>query len=49
MVKRAYKLLYRQGLTVEEALPELETMAAEEPAVALFVDFLKQNERGIVR
>ena len=26
-----------------------DTMAAEEPAVALFVDFLKQNERGIVR
>ena len=49
MVKRAYKLLYRQGLTIEAALPELEAMAAEEPAVALFVDFLKQNERGIVR
>jgi UDP-N-acetylglucosamine acyltransferase len=49
MIKRAYKLIYRQGLTVEAALPELEAMAAEEPAVALFVDFLKKNERGIIR
>ena len=48
-VKKAYKLIYRQGLTVEEALPQLEALAAEEAAVAPFVDFLKQNERGIVR
>ena len=48
-VKRAYKVIYRQGLTVEEALPELEAMAADEPAVMPLVEFLKQNERGIVR
>jgi len=48
-VKKAYKVLYRQGLTVEEALVELEQLASEQPAVAPFVDFLKQNERGIVR
>ena len=48
-IKRAYKVIYRQGLTVEEALPELEAMAADEPAVLPLVDFLKQNERGIVR
>lgn len=48
-VKKAYKLIYRQGLTVEAALPQLEALAAEEVAVAPFVEFLKQNERGIVR
>lgn len=48
-VKKAYKILYRQGLTVEEALVELQTMAEAEPAIGPFVDFLKQNERGIVR
>ena len=48
-VKKAYKLRYRQGLTVEEAMAELTALAAEEAAVQPLVDFLKQNERGIVR
>ena len=48
-VKKAYKIVYRQGLTIEEALVELAALAAEEPAVQPFVDFLQQNERGIVR
>ncbi len=48
-VKKAYKLIYRQGLTVEEALPELEALAAEEVAVAPLVELLKLNDRGIVR
>ena len=48
-VKKAYKLIYRQGLTIEEALPELEALAAEETAVAPMVEFLKLNDRGIVR
>ena len=48
-VKKAYKLIYRQGLTIEEALPELEALAAEEAAVAPMVEFLKLNDRGIVR
>jgi len=48
-VKKAYKLLYRQGLTVEEAMAELAALAAEEAAVQPLVDFLKLNERGIVR
>ena len=48
-VKKAYKIVYRQGLTVEEAQVELVALAAEEPAVQPFVDFLQQNERGIVR
>ncbi len=48
-MKRAYKELYRSGKTIDEVMPVLETMAQDEPAVALFVDFLKKNERGIIR
>lgn len=48
-VKKAYKVLYRQGLTVEEAMAELTALAADEAAVQPLLDFLKQNERGIVR
>lgn len=48
-VKRAYRELYRSGRTIEEVLPVLAEMANEEPAVGLFVEFLQQNERGIIR
>jgi UDP-N-acetylglucosamine acyltransferase len=48
-VKRGYKEIYRSGKTIEEVLPALEEMAQAEPAVQLYVDFLKSNERGIIR
>jgi len=48
-VKRAYRVLFRQGNTVAEALAALEESANEQPSVALFTEFLKTNERGIIR
>lgn len=48
-LKRAYKTVYRKGLTVEEALQELETVAAEFPEVAIFADSIRHSERGIIR
>ncbi|MGL5708920.1 MAG: acyl-ACP--UDP-N-acetylglucosamine O-acyltransferase, partial [Aeromonas sp.] len=48
-VKRAYKEIFRSGKTIEEVLPVLIEMAQAEPAVQLYVDFLKDNERGIIR
>ncbi|MBP6115664.1 MAG: acyl-ACP--UDP-N-acetylglucosamine O-acyltransferase [Neisseriaceae bacterium] len=48
-VKRAYKTLYRQGLTLNEAkaaiLEEAKTHAVLQP----FVDFFASEERGIIR
>lgn len=46
---RAYKLVYRSGLRVVEAIPRLECIAEEHPEVGLVVDFLKETKRGIVR
>ncbi|WIO75292.1 acyl-ACP--UDP-N-acetylglucosamine O-acyltransferase [Porticoccaceae bacterium LTM1] len=48
-INRAYKTLYRRGLSLEEATAELESMAAEEQAVQLMVDTIKAAERGIIR
>ncbi|MBI2379985.1 MAG: acyl-ACP--UDP-N-acetylglucosamine O-acyltransferase [Gammaproteobacteria bacterium] len=48
-LRRAYKIIYRQGLTVQAALPQLEAMIGECPEVQLFVDFLKTSTRGIIR
>lgn len=48
-VKNAYKTVYRKGLTLAEAMSELEAVAAEDSAVALLVDSLKAASRGIIR
>ena len=48
-LKRAYRSLYREGLTLEEALVKLEEMVADCPPVQLLIDFIKASERGIIR
>lgn len=48
-LRRAYKTVYREGLTVEQALAALETPAQQHPEVALFRDSVAQSNRGITR
>ena len=48
-LRRAYKVVYRQGLTVDEALKELEQVALEFPEVAVFRDSIVSSTRGITR
>ena len=48
-LRRAYKLIYREGLTVEQAMPKLLELAAECPEVRPLADFLRASRRGIVR
>lgn len=48
-LKQAYKMVYRQGLTVEEAVAGMQPLLAESPEVALFSLFVSNSERGIVR
>ena len=48
-IRRAYKIIYRQGLTVDEALNALQPLIAEHPEVELMAASLKQSQRGIVR
>jgi len=48
-IKRAYKTLYRQSHTLDEARAELERMHAQHPEITLLSDFLSQSTRGIVR
>jgi UDP-N-acetylglucosamine acyltransferase len=49
VVRRAYKTLYREGRSFEEAKAELATAAAAAPVLAPFVEFLAVPGRGIVR
>lgn len=48
-IKRAYKTLYRSGLTLEEAQSALAAQTDEYLEVGVLVDFLAQSTRGIVR
>ena len=48
-VRRAYKTLYREGLSLEDARAKLERDAASEPVLAPLAAFLVATGRGIVR
>lgn len=48
-LKRAYKLLYRQGIALEEAVQKLEEMIPECARIQEMVDFIKMSTRGIIR
>ncbi|HZJ93461.1 MAG TPA: acyl-ACP--UDP-N-acetylglucosamine O-acyltransferase [Thiopseudomonas sp.] len=48
-LRRAYKTIYRQGLTVDAALLALAESEAQHPEVALFCQSIRQSSRGITR
>ena len=48
-IKRAYKTLYRNGLTLEEAKRELQQQAATCAELGILLEFLGASTRGIVR
>ena len=52
-IKRAYKAIYRQDLTIEQAIVAINAAAADEPnntaALHLMSAFLTQATRGIIR
>lgn len=48
-IKRAYKRLYRSGLTLEEARRDIGAQLAECAALKPLVDFLDQSSRAIIR
>jgi len=48
-IKRAYRTLYRAGLSLEEAKRELGAQAGESPDVAALLEFLARSRRGFIR
>lgn len=48
-IKRAYKVVYRQGNSVEEAIAALAKLAEQHPEIKLFSDFIQASSRGIIR
>lgn len=48
-LRRAYKIIFRKGLTVQQAVAELELLQADCVEIIPMLDMLNQSERGIVR
>jgi UDP-N-acetylglucosamine acyltransferase len=48
-IRRAYRLLYRSGLKLKEAVEQLEKLSAAQPEIVPFVEFIKLSSRSIVR
>jgi len=48
-LRRAFRIVYRQGLTLDLALRRLESMLERTPELTVFIDSIKASERGIVR
>jgi len=48
-VREAYRILYRSELRLAEALTQLEPLAAANPEVRAFVDFIHGSTRSLVR
>ena len=48
-IRNAYRVVYRSGLKLTEAIAELEGQIADSPELELFVKSLKSSERGIIR
>ena len=48
-LKKAYKILYREGNTILEAIEKLQTFAGNSDSIELLLNFVKGSTRGIAR
>ena len=48
-LREAYKVIYRQGLRLVEAIEKLKQMEKEAPEIGRFVVLLENSKRGIIR
>ena len=48
-IKKAYRLVFRSGIKIEEALEQIGRELERSPELDVFVDFIKNSERGLAR
>jgi len=48
-IREAYRVVYRSGLRLIEALERLESLAGGEPEVKMFIEFIRHSGRSVVR
>lgn len=48
-LKRAYKLIYRSGLTMTQALEQIDERGWESPHINTLISFIRDSKRGVIR
>jgi UDP-N-acetylglucosamine acyltransferase len=48
-IKNAYRLVYRKGLKLTEAVEEIEALCESQPELVIFLESLRASERGLIR
>jgi len=48
-IKNAYRIVYRKGLKLADAIREVEALAKTQPEVAVFAKSLQTSDRGLLR
>ena len=48
-IREAYRIVYRSGLRLSDALDRLEPDGAEQPEVKVFIEFIRHSGRSVVR
>ena len=48
-IKNAFRLVYRKGLKLADAIDEIEALSRSQPELVVFLDSLRSSERGIIR
>ncbi|CAM8381249.1 LpxA Acyl-[acyl carrier protein] [Candidatus Methylopumilus universalis] len=48
-IKEAYKILYRQGLSLNESQEKIKLLSRDTEALNLYIDFIAKSTRGIIR
>jgi len=48
-LKRAYKIIYRSGLTTSSAIEEIESKEWSSDHVSSLTEFIKESKRGVIR
>jgi UDP-N-acetylglucosamine acyltransferase len=49
LLKKTYRIIFRIGLTLNEAIERVKAEVEQVPEVVIFVDFIKNSQRGITR
>ena len=48
-IKNAYRIVYRDGLKLAEAISRIANLVVDQPELELFLESLKTSERGVIR
>jgi len=48
-IRKAYRLIYRSGMLLEQVMQELEELAESSPHVAAMIKFINESKRGLAR